>query len=169
MAVDRPLLPAMVEDNRHDGDDLHHHLEFAEFTGFDGEAFGGGDGTQATDQKLATDDDDRDPRRNQAGIELHQRDERGGDEKLVGQGIEQNSHGGDLSAFAGEVAVNTVGHGGGDEDGGGQQFFFAGHAAEAAAAKNPHQQRNAEDADQRDGVGQVHTTRRFWWPAKVQF
>ncbi len=35
--------------------------------------------------------------------------------KLVGHGIEQNAHGGDLSALAGQVAVNAVGHGGGDE------------------------------------------------------
>ena len=33
-------------------------------------------------------------------------------------------------------------------------------AAKARTGKNPHQQRNAEDTGERDGVGQVHNMRR---------
>src|SRR5579862_2744652 len=39
VAIDWPFLPAMVEDDGDDGNDLHHHLELAEIAGFDGETF----------------------------------------------------------------------------------------------------------------------------------
>jgi len=148
----------MVEDNGHYRNDLHHHFELAEFAGFDSETFRSGDGTQAAHQELAADDDYGNPRGNQAGIQLHQRNEGGGDEKLVGQRIEQDSHGGDLTALASEVAVDSVGGRSGDEDCRCQQLSFAIDAVEARAQQDPHQQRNAGDADERDGVRQIHTT-----------
>src|SRR3954470_1047685 len=37
-AAELPVRPAAVEDGGDDGDDLHHHLEFAEVAGLDGEA-----------------------------------------------------------------------------------------------------------------------------------
>jgi len=82
VAVNRPLFPAMVENDGDHGDDLHHHLELAEFAGFDGKAAGRGDGAQAAHQKLAANDDDGDPRRNQARVELDESNEGGGDEKF---------------------------------------------------------------------------------------
>ena len=121
----RPFLPAMVEDDGDHGNNLHQHLEFAQVAGLDGEAFRGGDGAQPTDQKFARDNDHRDPGRDQAGVELNQRDEGGGDEELVGQGIEQDAHGRDLVAAAGEISVDAVGDGGGNKQSGGQQFLLA--------------------------------------------
>jgi 6-phosphogluconate dehydrogenase (decarboxylating) len=38
-----PLVPAVRENYRHHGNDLHQHLEFAQFAGFDGETFRGSD------------------------------------------------------------------------------------------------------------------------------
>ena len=98
----------------------------------------------------------RDPGRNQAGIELHQRDKRSGDEELVGQGIEQYAHGRDLAAAAGQVSVDAVSDGGGDKQGRCQQLLLAVKGAKMVGGKQPDQQRNAEDAGQRDGVGQIH-------------
>src|SRR5438045_2475776 len=146
----------MIEDHGDDSYDLDDHLQFAQFAGLDSESLGGGDGTQAADQELATDDDNRNPCRNEAGIQLDQSDERGGDQEFVGQGIEENSHGRDLLAPAGEVAIDTVGDGGGNEDERGQEFLFSMNTGETRAGKDPHQQRDAEDATERDGVGQVH-------------
>src|SRR5260221_4039300 len=56
VAVDRPLFPAMIEDDRDHGDDLYHHFELAKFACLDGEALGGGNLSQSSDQKLAADD-----------------------------------------------------------------------------------------------------------------
>src|ERR1700692_1581508 len=52
VAVNRPFLPPVVEDDRNHGYDLHHHFELTELTGFYGEALGGGNRTQAADQKI---------------------------------------------------------------------------------------------------------------------
>src|ERR1039458_4281948 len=60
--VNRPLLPAVVKNDRNHGNDLHHHLELAQFAGFDGETLGRSDGAQTADQELAANDDHRDPR-----------------------------------------------------------------------------------------------------------
>jgi hypothetical protein len=92
-----------------------------------------------------------------AGIELHQRDEGGGDQQLVGERIEQHAHGGDLAAFAREIAVNAVGDGSQDENGRSQDFSLAGLLiGEARSAKNPDEQRDRGDAGERDVVGKIH-------------
>src|SRR5580698_4175982 len=135
-AVDVPFFPAMVEDDGHHGDALHQHLELAEIAGFNGKAFRCGDGTQAADQKFTADDDDGNPCGDQAGVELHESDECGGDEEFIGQGIEQHSHGGDLTAPAGEVAVNAISNGGCNKECGCQKFFFATGALKAVRGKN---------------------------------
>ncbi len=57
-------------------------------------------------------------------------DVRGGDHQLVGERVEQHADGGDLAAFAGEVAVEAVGDGGRDEDEGGEDLLLAVRAAE---------------------------------------
>lgn len=156
VSVDRPLFPAVIEDDGDHGNDLDDHFELAQVAGFDGKSTGRGDRAQAAYQEFAADDDYCDPGGNQAGIELNQRNESGGDEKFVGHGIEQNAHGGDLAALAREVSVDAVGHGGGNENGRGEQFFRAVFAAEVAGRQDPDQQGNAADADQRNGIRQVH-------------
>src|SRR5581483_382157 len=151
-----PVFPAHREDGGDHGDDLHDHLEFAEIAGLDGEAFGGGDGTEAADHEFTANHDDGHPRRHDLRVELHQGYEGGGDEQLVGERIEEHAHGGDLAAAAREVTINAVGDRGGNENRGGEQLFFAVQAAEAAAGQDPDQHRYAENAAERDVVGQVH-------------
>src|ERR1700730_16951053 len=121
----RPVFPTVVEDDGDHGNNLHQHFEFAQIAGLNGEPFRGGNRTQTTHQKLARNNHYRDPGGNQAGVELNQRDESGGDKKLIGQGIEQYAHGSDLSAPAGEIPVDPVGDGGGDKEGRSQQLLFA--------------------------------------------
>ena len=158
-----PVVPAVSEDGGDDRDDLDDGLELADLAGFDGEAFGGGDRAQARDEELAADDEDGDPGLDDAGVVADQDDVAGGDEKLVGQRVEQHAHGGDLVAATGEVAVETVGDAGQDEDDAGDDLLLA--AAEAGSAvalpgeggrEDPDEQRNAGNAAHRDGVGQVH-------------
>src|SRR5579862_1937142 len=159
--VNRPFLPSMIEDHRDDRDDLHQHFEFAEFAGFNGEAFRSCNRSQAAHQKLAADDYDGDPRRNQAGIELHESDESRRNQKLVGQRVKQHSHGGDLAALAGQISVNTVRNRSCDEQRRCQQFLFASRTSKAIGGKDPNQQRDAEDAGKRDGIGKIHGNTGF--------
>ena len=130
VSVDRPFFPAMVKDHRDHGHDLYDHLELAEFTGFDSEAARRRDGAQTAYQEFAANDDYRDPCGHQSGIELHQGDEGSGDQKLVGHRIEENADSRDLAALAGQVSIDTVGHGGGDEYRRREQFFSPVFAAE---------------------------------------
>ena len=126
--------------------------------GLDGEAFAGGDGAEAADQELAADDEDGDPGLHDVGVVGHEEDEGGGDHELVGEGVEEHAEGGDLAAAAGEVAVEAVGDRGGDEEDGGDDFLLAVGAALPGKAwgEGPDQQRDACDAGQRYGVGQIH-------------
>ena len=146
----------VVEDHGDHRNNLHQHFKFAQFAGLDGETFGGGNRTQSAHQKFARDNHHRHPGRNQAGVELHQGDKRGGDQKLVGQRIEQHAHGRDLAAAARQIAVDAVGDRGRDEQRRRQQFLLAVKAVKMVGGKKPDQQRDAEDAGQRDGVGQIH-------------
>jgi len=149
----------MVEDGGDDGDDLGDGFELAELAGLDGEALGGGDGAEAADEELAADDEDGDPRRHDAGVELHQQDDAGGDHELVGEGVEQDAEGGDLAAAAGQVAVHAVGDGGENEDDRGENLLLAREAVcRELRRQRPDEQRNACDAAQRDGVRQIHGT-----------
>jgi len=158
-APEVPVVPAMVEDGGDDGDDLGDGFELAELAGFDGEAFGGGDGAEAADEELASDDEDGDPGRHDAGVVLDEQDDAGGDHELVGEGIEEDAEGGDLAAAAGEVAVHAVGDGGEDEDDGGEDLLLAREAVGGELGRQrPDEQRNACDAAQRDGVRQIHGT-----------
>src|SRR6476646_1781771 len=154
--ANRPAFPAMVEYDRDHGNDLNQHLEFSQIAGFNGKAFRSSDGTQAADQKLAADDYHGHPGGDERWIELDQGDESGRNQQFVGQGVEQNTHGGDLAALAGEIAINAVSDGGGDEESGSQQFFSAVGRLKATGREYPYQQGNAKDASQRDGIGQIH-------------
>ena len=44
------------------------------------------------------------------GIVGHQRHQRAGHHDLVGDGVQQHAHGGDLAALAGQVAVQAIGN-----------------------------------------------------------
>jgi hypothetical protein len=158
-----PVVPAVSQDGGDDGDDLDDGLELADLAGFDGEAFGGGDGAQPGDEELAADDEDGDPWLDDAGVVADEDDVAGGDKELVCQWVEEHAHGGDLVAAAGEVAVEAIGDAGKDEDETGDDLLLA--AAEAGGAvappgeggrEDPDEQRNAGNAAHRDGVGQVH-------------
>lgn len=64
------------------------------------------DAAQATDSELAADDDYHHPgRRN---LQLHERDQRRGDEELVRNRIQHASKRGDLLAPAGKITVQQV-------------------------------------------------------------
>jgi hypothetical protein len=154
--VDGPLLPAMVENYRHDGDNLHNHFELAEIAGFNREAFGSGNAAQPTDQELPADYDDGDPGCHQRRVELNQGDESGSNEQLVGQWVEQHSNGGDLATFAGDVAVDPVGNRSDDKQNRGEQFLLAIDAGEARSREHPDEQWDAEDTGERDGIRKVH-------------
>ena len=146
----------VIDDRRHHGDDLHQHLGLAQLAGLDGEAFRRRNGSQAAHQELAPNDDDGHPRRHGARIELHQSDEGGCNQQLVGHRVQQHAHGGHLGALAGEVAVNGIGQGSRNEDKRRQQFAVAVGRAEAAAGQDPDQDRDAEDPGERDVVREVH-------------
>jgi len=156
-AVDRPFVPAASKNHGHHGDDLHQHLELAQFARLNRKTFGRGNRAQPAHQKFAADDDHSHPGRHQRGIELHQRDERGGDQQLVGQRIEQHAHGRDLAALTREIAVNAVSDRGQDENGRRQDFSFPGLLArETWCAKNPDEQRDRGNAGERDVVRKIH-------------
>jgi hypothetical protein len=146
----------VVQNDRDHGNNLHEHFHFAEIAGFDGEAFRRGNAAQATDQKLAANDYDGYPCRDQSRIKLHQGDERRRDQQLIGEGVEQHAHGRDLATFARKIAVDSVSDGCRDEECGSQQLLFAVHTVEVTTREHPHQQRDAANPGQRYGVGKIH-------------
>src|SRR5215469_15570946 len=79
-----PHCPARVQDCSRHRDNLQHHLEFAQITGFDREALLRGNGAQAADQEFSPDDHHRHPRRYDAWIKLHQGDKCRRHHQLVG-------------------------------------------------------------------------------------
>src|SRR5438128_5961299 len=159
--VNGPLPPAMSQNHGYHRYDLHEHLELAQVTGLDGETLRSCNGAQAADQEFASDDHDRHPCRNQAGVELNQGHECGGDEQLISEGIEQHPDRGDLPTFAGQVTVNSIGDRGDNEQRRGHQFFLPMGAAEAIAGENPDQQWDAENAAERYVIGQIHRGRKI--------
>jgi hypothetical protein len=126
-----------TEDHGDHGNDLYQHLKFAQIAGLDGKAFGRGNAAQSADQEFAPDDDDRDPRRHQAWIELDQSDECRRNQHLVGKGIEQDADGGDLAAPARNVAVDSVGDGCCDEKRRGQQLPLSVQSGKTTTGEHP--------------------------------
>jgi hypothetical protein len=163
-----PVVPPVSENGGDDGDNLDDGFQLADLAGFDGKAFGGGNGTKAGDEKLAADDQDGDPWFNDGGC-IGDKDDVGRcDHELVGEGVEQHAHGGDLAAAAGEIAVQAIGDAGQDEDERGDNLLLAAAKPGCAVSlkgedgrEDPDEQRNACDTAHRDGVGQVH--RWFSW------
>src|SRR5947209_5218279 len=147
----------MIENDGDYRDDLNQHLEFAKIARLNGETFRSGDRTQAADQELTPNYDDRHPRRYQLGIELHQGDKSSGDKKLVGQRIKQDPHRSYLTTSSRQVTIDAICNGGADKNEGRQDFLFAVQAGKPATLQYPHQQWNAEYTCQRYVVGQVHS------------
>jgi hypothetical protein len=110
-----PLIPVVRQDGGDHGDDLNHRFQLAQVAGLDGETFRRGDGAQPGDEKLAADDDHGDPDLDHLGVVGHQGNERAGHHDLVGNGVKQHAHGGDLLALARQVAVQPVGDRGQDK------------------------------------------------------
>src|SRR5262249_52193209 len=155
-AIHGKLRPAVVENNRNNGNDLHDHFELAEIAGFDGKTFGCGNGSQAANQKFAPNDDHGNPRWNHARIELHQGYKRSRNEEFVGKGIQQHAHGGNLPAPTGDVAVDAIRDGSGNEQRCREQLPLSVRCREPRTRKHPYKHRNAQDTDERDGIRQVH-------------
>src|SRR5579859_5494812 len=53
--IEIPRVPAQGQNRGHHGDNLHHHLQFAQLAGFNGKALRGGYSAQAADQKFPAD------------------------------------------------------------------------------------------------------------------
>jgi hypothetical protein len=163
VAAPVPVIPPVGQDGGHDGDDLDDGFELPDLAGFDGEAFGGGDGAEAGDEELAADDEDGDPGLDDGGVVPDEDDVGGGDQEFIGEGVEEHTHGRDLVAATGEIAVEAVGDAGEDEDDAGDDLLLATAETGSAVAlegedgrEDPDEQRNTGDTAHRDGVGQVH-------------
>src|SRR5262249_24063017 len=94
------------------------------------------------------------------GMHLHERDERRGDEQLVGNGIEQRSDRRDLSPAPGEETVQQIGGRGSEKNRQRQPLVRDDEPTQGDGHTLPnqrrHQQRNEEDARDRQGLGNVH-------------
>ena len=97
---------AQAQQEHGDREHLRDHLGLPEFARVNRVAFGRGDATQAGDGELTADDDHHHPGRNTAN--LHQRNQRGGNQKLVGDRIEQGADRGDLLPSPGEKAIQQI-------------------------------------------------------------
>lgn len=150
-------VPAVVKDREADGDDLDHSFELAHVAGLNGETFRRGDGAEAGDQKFASNDKDSDPWFYDVRVVLDQSDVGGGDEQLIGEGIEQHTHGSDLAAPASEVAIDPVGNGDKDEEDSGYDLLLAVESTvEKMGREHPDEDGDGGNAADRDGVGQIH-------------
>ena len=138
------------EEHVHDVDDLQDRLELAVLVGGDRDALRDADDAQHAHGDLAPDDDHGDPGGHP--VLRHEGDERGGDEQLVGEGVEELPERGDLLAPPRHVAVELVGGRGEDEDGGREQV-----AVGLREAREEDHQEHRDEQDPRDGdaVGEV--------------
>src|SRR5438270_569351 len=155
--IESPDIPADGQNRRHHGDDLHHHLQLAQLTGLNGEAFRSGDGAQAGDQELPSDDQHHDPDVDNIRHQAKQGDIAGGDHQLVRQRVQQHAHGGDLAAPPRQIAVQPVSDRGQNKDAGGQHHTQGiVPRAEIWGSKDPYDQRDGGNPRQRDVIWQVH-------------
>ena len=83
-------------------------------------------------------------------FERDERDERGGDQQLVGERVHQLAEGGDRVARAGEITIEAVGKRGEGEDGGGQLV-----PVRRLAEQGDDDDRHRKDAQQGQRVGQI--------------
>ena len=85
-------------------------LRLSQFARADGVAFGGGDAAQTGNRKLPAHQKHHQPARHDP--HLHQRNQRGRNQQLVRDGIQQRSDRRYLFPAAGEIAVQQIGRGG---------------------------------------------------------
>ena len=114
IAEQRPDAELLADDEEADGDNLGEGLELAPPVGCDDDALSLGDLAQTRDRELAADDDHHHPGRRH--FHLHQRDEGGRDEELVGDGVKHGAGHGDAAGSPRDPAVQEVGQGGDEED-----------------------------------------------------
>jgi len=93
-------------------------------------------------------------------VHVHERNKSGGDEELVGDGVEQDAEGGDLQAPACEVAIGPIGGGGEQENGYAENFEVHMEAPQldvgAAGQKYDDKDGNEENPQQRECIGKIH-------------
>src|SRR5439155_24313478 len=80
---------ARSDDEHRHGAHLQNHLRLAKGGSFDCESLRRRDIAQAENCEFPADDDDHHPCRNK--VHVHKRNERGGDQELVGNGVEKNA------------------------------------------------------------------------------
>src|SRR5258708_36827076 len=88
------------------GANLQDHLGLAEDGSGNGETLGGGNVAEAEHGEFAANDDDDHPGRHK--LHANEGDEGGGDQKFVGDGIEEDAESGYLQAAAGGVAIGAI-------------------------------------------------------------
>ena len=115
-----------------------------------------GQDAQAGYRKLAADDDRHHPGLHE--IHLHQRDERGDRQQLVGKGIDELTERGDLMTPPRQIAVEPVGEGRDREDRGANELFPnpENHAPLELREEHHHEQRHQKNSRDRQRVRQVH-------------
>src|SRR6266516_1323203 len=154
-----PLPPAMIENHGDHGNNLHKHFELAQIAGFNGEALGCCNRSQAAYQEFSADNYDGNPCRDQSRIELDQSHEGSSDQQLVGERIKQNPHSGYLPAAARDVAIDSVSDRGRNKERRSEQFLFTISRGETVRGKHPDQQWDHANPDERNGIGKVHQQR----------
>ncbi len=108
----------MIEYSGDNAYDLDNGFKLAQVASRNGETFRTGDGPQAADQELASDDNGSDPRFNNVRVVLDQGDESGSDKQLVSQRVKQRTECSDLAVLACQVAIDSVSDKGKQEEGG---------------------------------------------------
>jgi hypothetical protein len=93
-------------------------------------------------------------------VHIYQRDERCGDQKLIGDGIEQNTERGDFGTPAREVSVSPIGGGREQKHENAKRLVVDRQAPQidigAAREKDDYENRNKENAQQRECIRKIH-------------
>src|SRR5258707_845265 len=138
-------------DKHRHGANLQNHFGFSKRGGFDGESFGRGDIAQAEDREFPADDDHHHPRGNQ--LHAHQRNERRGNQELVGNGVEKNAKSRDLQPAPSQIAIRPIGRSRQQQDEHAPDLEVHGKSPElevgAASEEDHYEDGNEKDPQQR--------------------
>jgi len=147
------------QDEQHDGGNLRGHLDLPQRRRRQRLPARMDDAAQDGDGKLAAEDDRHHPGRRES--HLNQRQQRRGDEQLVGERIHPLADAGHLAAAPGEKAIEPVGERGHAENGRTEDLVADPEDGSAGELREEHddQQRHQEDAPERDAVRQIHDPR----------
>jgi len=149
-----------VDTHQHQADCqyLGNQLRLTQFARLDYITFGGGDTAQAGDRKFAANDQNCHPARHH--LYLYERNEGRGNQKFIGNGIEQRADCGDLPPTARQIAVEQVGNSRHQKDAERQKLVCDLHTIDmdrlGCLHKHSDQYRNEKDPQQRQCVGYVH-------------